>query len=434
MSQRTRRPPFHRRILPWIFVLTFAFAAPALVLYTAGYRWNPKKQKIERNGTVIFDSTPTGASIWIDGRLTEDKTPVTLQDMPPGFHRFRMELPGSHVWEKTLEVKAEHVTFANDVWLWKNAPPTELLDESVRHVTVSSDERMSVFLTSASPTVAVITDDLLGGTSRLSFASDLPEELDLIWSPNSRNLLISSPIGQRNWLIDTRATASPVELPNARYRWIDGNLVGITENERFDYNVTSASLAKTVLPIGTTDQFDTATLRNVTGTSDIVLVSEDRPDTGLLLPRGNWSFWGELAGQELFRDGFHWMSLNRGQDPPEFHLAKGDLLRTIVRNRETLSLLVNGTEIWIWNPEEDPQLIYRQSETITDAVWHEAGVNIFFATKTQVFALSLDPRDGFLMTTLAEFEQIEDLAYRENQLLVSGVKDGRDRVWVIDLE
>ena len=72
------RPPFHRRILPWIFTIIFFVAAPALVFYTAGYRWNPKKEKIERNGTLIIDSTPADARVYLNGRDTGETTPISF--------------------------------------------------------------------------------------------------------------------------------------------------------------------------------------------------------------------------------------------------------------------------------------------------------------------------------------------------------------------
>ena len=117
-------PPFHRRILPWIFAIVFIASAPVLVFYTAGYRYNPLKEKIERNGTMIFDSKPSGATILLNGTATGKTTPVTVQDVVPGRYVIRYEKDGYWPWEKQLDVLPELVTFANDVRLWKKTVPT----------------------------------------------------------------------------------------------------------------------------------------------------------------------------------------------------------------------------------------------------------------------------------------------------------------------
>ncbi len=116
-------PPFHRRILPWVFAAVFLSVAPVLVLYTAGYRWNPKKIKVERNGTLIVDSEPNAARIYLNDRDTEETTPVTIQNIRPGEYAIRIEKSGYHSWEKRLHIQAEFVTFASDMILWPEREP-----------------------------------------------------------------------------------------------------------------------------------------------------------------------------------------------------------------------------------------------------------------------------------------------------------------------
>jgi len=99
-----QRLPFHRRVLPWLFVLIFLFIAPAVVFYTAGYRWNSKKGVIEKNGTLIIDSMPRGAKIFLNGQMLSDVTPVTLQNTAPGIYNIKLSLDGYHDWSKELSV------------------------------------------------------------------------------------------------------------------------------------------------------------------------------------------------------------------------------------------------------------------------------------------------------------------------------------------
>jgi hypothetical protein len=101
--------------------------SPILVFYTSGYRYNPKKQVIEKNGNLILDSTPKGAQVFLDDQPTKHTTPVNIQDVTPGTHTIKLELENRISWEKQLDVKAERVTFADHVILWQKNPTAELI-------------------------------------------------------------------------------------------------------------------------------------------------------------------------------------------------------------------------------------------------------------------------------------------------------------------
>ena len=45
-------------------------------------------------GSVRITSTPGGASIWADGRDTGQRTPATIENLPPGTHRYELRLDG----------------------------------------------------------------------------------------------------------------------------------------------------------------------------------------------------------------------------------------------------------------------------------------------------------------------------------------------------
>lgn len=156
MRQRTYTLPFHRRVLPWIFIITFIAVAPALVFYTAGFRWNTKKGQVERYGTVIMNSNPTGANILIDGRLRDTTTPLTIKDMPAGVHELEMSLNGYHSWHKTLEVRPERVTFAHNVILWKISEPFLISTSSTLLLSAIPNSTSILVIPTDLPTRAVI--------------------------------------------------------------------------------------------------------------------------------------------------------------------------------------------------------------------------------------------------------------------------------------
>ena len=122
-SPKIYRPPLVRQLLPWLFVLVFLVTAPLLIFYTSGYRYNLKKGLIERNGTLIIDSTPSGGTLFVDSRPTGERTPITLQNMVPGWHTIRIERPNYSSWQENVLIRSERVTFANHIWLWRISQP-----------------------------------------------------------------------------------------------------------------------------------------------------------------------------------------------------------------------------------------------------------------------------------------------------------------------
>jgi len=429
-----RKISFHRRILPVIFIIGFLALAPVIIFYTSGYRWNPKKGKVERYGTVIFDTTPTGAKIAVDGRDIADETPVTIQDMPPGSHRFDLSRDGFTSWSKTLDVLPEKVTFINNIWLWKKSSPALAFATDLAALSLSPDGARAL-LVSASPTKAIVVDTSDNSTVNLAIEPGEFESRDVTWSDNGRYAAIGARAsGKTQWLIDSFGQRAPLKLPPADYRWNGSTLVGNDGKSMISIEGSDFSLGRTPLPQGTHDVSDLAELKTATGTPNLVYILANRPEQGLVLPPGDWRFNFFGKDQAFLKDGRNWLALEYKKQPPEYRTAQGDRLQPITIKKQTTYLIVNGTELWTWSGSADPELILRQGEPIIGAAWHHDGYDLFFATGKGVFALELDPRDGRLVTRLADFDRIRGFAAFGKKLFILGEKDGQSGLWTIDVE
>lgn len=434
---------FHRRIMPWIFILAFLIIAPTVVFYTSGYRWNPKKGRVERSSTVIIDSIPAGADVAIDGRPTEEKTPVTIQNMAPGIHRLLVSKPGYHPWEKSLDVRPELVTFANSIQLWKEEEPSLGFPEPSRSISVSPDERFLLRFIDVTSTTALVTNLSSLETTRIAFSTAIPLPLQASWSDSNRFILLEPRrSGLSSWLLDVRNEHVPLELPHGRYRWEGTRLVGNDGKNLIELRTPQMSIQKTILGSGIADRTDEAELRSSTETSALIYVLLDKPDRGLILPPGNWQFWSKTRAFVMLRDGDTWLAIQDRAINPEYHAVKGDMLRAppasslfrITAQKQDQFIIVNGGELWNWNPLQEPELLLRQSENIVDAAWHHEGNDVFYTTAHGVFALNLDPRDGHIITPLAEFDEITDLAAINGQLQIAGTKNAEVGVWTLPVE
>lgn len=437
MSQRVAVAPFHRRVLPWIFIVVFLAVAPAVVFYTAGYRYNSKKGKVERNGTVILDTVPTGATVTIDAQPYTSKTPVTIQDMAPGIHRFDFQKSGYRGWGKSLDVHSELVTFANNIWLWKDTTPRLQTPADIFLLSAAPDRKSVLELIAATPTQAFVLDDSASPSATFSFAENVATGSRAIWAPGGRYVLIEAPQGSGapSWLVDTRAAHAPEELPAGNYRWENNALVGAYGMKKLSISMSDFAVSTVSLPRNTVDATSAAMLETAPGTNQLVYVANNDTSRGFILPAGAWRFWSSFKNGVLLRDGARWLSLETSTQPPEYRTASGDMLRPFSGTSGVRELLVNGTEIWTWDPGNDkPTLIYRQSDTIKNAEWHDAGYDLFFATDHDIYALNLDARDGYLLTPLAHFDSITNFTALTKQLFIAGTKDGQTGLWTLDLQ
>jgi hypothetical protein len=115
-----------RKMLFLLFSVCFAVAAPAVVLYTAGYRYSFGTGRIVQTGLLSLASVPKGAFIALDGDRARAVTPALLKNVLPGDHAVRVEKDGYSAWEKTLTVWSRQTTFADDIMLFLNAEPALL--------------------------------------------------------------------------------------------------------------------------------------------------------------------------------------------------------------------------------------------------------------------------------------------------------------------
>jgi len=431
------RAPFHRRILPWIFAVVFIVAAPALVFYTAGYRWNPKKDKIERNGTLIVDSVPTGARVFLNGRATAETTPVTLQNVAPGNYLVRVERDGYYPWQKRLDVYPEFVTFANTIRLWRVATTTSFIPQPAAIIQPSPNENfIAALVANASSTDLVVWTSSGNEQLRASLGLFDASGSSIRWSSNSRGLLIEHPsvTGTSGWIANIRSGTPPVALPSGTYEW-DGSFVrGLSGRDRISIDVENDRFERAELPSGIRDRLGSLTIRQTTGTQSLVLFQEENATRGLVLPPGNWGIAGTVGKQLLLRDGSEWLSLDPDATAPVVHRVTGDRLRAYVSRQKTSYLLVHGGELWLWDPANDPELLLRQSQPIVEATWDESGREVIFATASGVSAIDLDQRDGRLQTPLTQLDRIVGLALFRRALLLTGDRNGTPGVWQLEVE
>lgn len=437
MPRSVYHAPFHRRILPWVFGIIFIVAAPTLIFYTSGYRFNPKKNTIERNGTLIVDSEPSGATIEIDGQKVAQHSPSTFQNMPPGPHTLRLSLNGYYPWQKQLEVRQEQVTFANDIRLWRYSQPQLFKTTIADKIEASDDGDMLAahdavsntieFIQPSGATVASITlpHDLATGTAPL-----------LRWNQSNNAVLVN---GQENNDVAILVNAdrkSPAELlPSGRYYWNGDTLMGSNATRSYTLNSIQQSLESDLLTNDNRGSLDGLYLQYNTSTDSLLIRSGLILHQLYALPAGQWQFAAKAKPYQLLKQGeSSWLAVRIRATGNDSARITGDEPRWLASAAEPTAIFLNRNELWIWELDKDPQLISRQSQPYVQAVWYKDGTSLFATDGREVYALELDDRDGRMKTPLANFDQVYDIAYADGSLFVAA-KSGEQRgIWKIVLE
>ncbi|MBI2050261.1 MAG: PEGA domain-containing protein [Parcubacteria group bacterium] len=120
-----------RRILYSTFAAIFFLAAPPLVLYTAGFRYDFEYRRVVETGSLVVKSDPSDATVRLNGELRKEPTPTIINTILPGKIKLLVEKEGYHSWEKEIEIKPRVTSFEEDITLFAQSAPEALAGEAI---------------------------------------------------------------------------------------------------------------------------------------------------------------------------------------------------------------------------------------------------------------------------------------------------------------
>ncbi len=422
-SNSAYRAPFIRRILPWIYVAIFLLTAPLLVFYTSGYRYNFKKGAVERNGTLIVDSLPNGGTVMIDGQDSGKKTPVTFQQMTPGWHQVRVSKAGYGSWQQDILVRAERVSFADHIRLWKQGEP--VLVSAGPYTRLESDpahERLLAFQTTASGTEVGWWSPVQRANVialPLPTAADLP----LRWRTDGEAVLLGGTTAlPRSWFVKAaRARTSLESLPTGRYHWSGNELIGIEGTSRLTVDIQTNQIERTPLPAGIQEESGSIELQTTAYSGQFLLADSSFLGRLFSLPKGNWSIYEWHRPYLFLSDGARWLGIRlRLGALPDTVRAEGDYPRWSPDTKQPRAVFLNEHEVRLWTPDAPETVIWRQSVPMRNVVWNEDGGVLYIADAQTVFALPLDNGQDPRPVQLGIFDEVFDVAVQGTTIYVVG--------------
>jgi len=136
------------RIAIMLTLITLFFViSPLIILYTIGYRYSFSTGLVTQTGAISIDVEPEDTHVFVQNVAFDQKMPLRLRNIKPGFYDIRLEHEGYKTWQKSLLVENNKTAYIRDVTLIKDTQPTELfvgITVVEAHATAATDSILAI--------------------------------------------------------------------------------------------------------------------------------------------------------------------------------------------------------------------------------------------------------------------------------------------------
>ena len=206
--------------LLFVFIAAFLITAPLVVLYTAGYRLNLENGHIVRTGLFSVTSIPKDANILVDGD-ERDSTPGFVKNLIPRDYRVLIQKDGYHDWTKTLPIYSHETTFVEDVTLFLDNEPTNLISADIASSTIGPDQSTLAYITTSASWIELWTHIIETSEQSLLYriSGTNTDAIDITWSADGDRILIEQDQGlSGSFTVIERSGLNPIELDDISER------------------------------------------------------------------------------------------------------------------------------------------------------------------------------------------------------------------------
>lgn len=461
-----------------IFLTAFVAAAPAVILYTSGYRYNWKKQHLEKTGSLDLDSQPNDAAVTLNDVLQSKTTPLSIWRLLSEEYRIRIAKSGYLPWEKKLEIRSGETTFAKDVILFRDVPQQLLRDTSPGYVSISRDGGKVAWVQSGEQGTELYYQDLRTPQPILlsRLAPGFYEVFELYWSPDGRRLLMQTDVSYSLYTVSTaeyRLLDGIFPEDTLSIHWsVDGSLVAIADSGIHAYDPDNNALKLVgrsrfisyATPAGCQEnckripQFDYVV--DATMSDNEVIALRTKPGGYGELTLGSTNPDQEprvLASVDLHdrrgivdvidRIVFIGSPFGNGGSFSAYDLNDGKLLGYYEANNVAKLtgknsdqplpyLFCSGSEITVADPRQDQRMtVTRLGKRIGDCAWHPSGKWIVFSTDDGISAIELDGRGDRNVVEFAQARLIDAFSLNPDgtKLIFAGIGEKEQGIFERDL-
>ncbi len=420
-----------RITIVFVFIAAFLITAPVVVLYTAGYRYNFTTKSIVQTGLFYVTSIPKGAKIFLNG---DDKgeTPDFVKHIIPGEYQLKLVKDGYHTWEKKLPVKSKETTFVEDVVLFLESAPKNLIFSDIEISAIDPTKTMIAFVSHSPSWLEVWIYHTVQKKQTLLFrvTDSGSTTIDLTWSADGERILISQNTGNTDntyTLIDKSGrnifelnSLTKDTITNAWWHPTDAHaIIFNTRKATFVYRLTSQTVSE-LYPepvLATLMEGKAVIIEQAEDQTSIFRYFNEKAEIIAYLPEGNYQLLPApepyLLLKETERGKLILIDTSSGDQPI---LLNEDGVGAEWALDDTGRLLYfSNFEIHVYNPwTHYSELLTRVGGGITGAAWHPEGNAVLVSKSDKIEAIELDPRDQRNIIELASGKNISNVWISKN--------------------
>lgn len=172
----------------YISLAAYFVLLPIILSYSLGYHIDYHKLRIYKMGILSLRSAPSGASIYINGKVRQDITPARIEELKPGTYAVEVKREGFYPWQKELAIRPNMVTRAENIILFPKLQDIEEVGSQETVNFVITDNKNQIYHMTKS---GLYRSNIDGTNSKkLSFYSDWPGEISgKKFSPDGKKFL-----------------------------------------------------------------------------------------------------------------------------------------------------------------------------------------------------------------------------------------------------
>lgn len=458
-----------RRLIFWIFTLSFFATASLLIFYAFGYRYSLERGIFVYSGSITVSSLPKVVDLEVDGKALPANRYGILNDtihiagLMPGEHTLTISAPGYRPWSKRVTVQSGRSSEYWNVILTRIDYPSVTLSNTAGSTRIypHPDSDLFALAKEHAGEASVVVYDRNTQSGREVFAKDgiafdFDTEENFEWSPSGDKLLL--PLienGKRSYSIVTIATGTVEKLSDITHgstpssaRWnASGNeeLIFLMEGALYRFDTTNPRtpllLAEKVRTYEITESYiyfvhqDTGSVSRFRNNGSGENQTEVTPPISTDL--GNHDYVFDVYDEEriaLLEKGGQ-KRLYVYNVTPSKHYGFQQIANGVERfqfsNDGKKLLFASTNEIGVyftreWNVQprragNETLQIARFSEPIANTVWSEDYEHILFTRGNTLKVIELDGRSGRSINDIKSFaatpSQVFPL-FSENRLYI----------------
>lgn len=134
-----------RAFLFYLSVAIFFLGLPLILSSTLGYKFDRRTFKFTKAGLIVLKTQPAGASVFLDDRPLNLKTPATINELLPGRYNINLQLEEHYPWSGYAEVEAGKVTRLEKIKLFPLRPSIKQLNKEKLSFFLADEEKENLY-------------------------------------------------------------------------------------------------------------------------------------------------------------------------------------------------------------------------------------------------------------------------------------------------